>query len=317
MKIQIKKAITNYWNKWIKKRSPIQNPQIFTSNNIYILPSGFGIVFGLLVICLLIGAINYQVSTVFLMTFLLGAVGLISAWEAHANLKEISIKLLSIEDVQQGKPAQVLLLIQGNDKIRYSLEFQIKGYEKQRVEKIPLEGTQFILPLETTTRGFFSLPRIVLSSLFPFGIFRVWGYAFFDKGYYVYPEPVSPNYWPPLSSFLNKKKEDFHGDNEFYEVKQVENPWVQPNLIAWKLAAKGQGWYQKIMDTQEGEYYFFKLNDSQATHLEEKLQHLSYWIQNAELMGLRYGLELGSNKSPISNGPIHLRDCLRQLAVYQ
>jgi hypothetical protein len=39
------------------------------------------------------------------MTFLLAVIGLVSAWEAHANLKEISLKLISVEDTQQGKPA--------------------------------------------------------------------------------------------------------------------------------------------------------------------------------------------------------------------
>lgn len=45
----------------------------------------------------------------------------------------------------------------------------------------------------------------------------------------------------------NKRKTDSHGDNEYYDLKQVDNPWIQPNLIAWKIAAKGQGWYLKTM----------------------------------------------------------------------
>ena len=282
---QIKKRSRTYWNEWIKKRNPASNPQMFNANNVYILPSGFGWVYGLVLLTLFSGAINYQISTVFLMTFLLAIIGLVSAWEARANLKEISLKLISVKDAQQGKPAQLTLLIQSNNKIRYAFEFQIAKQTKQRLEKIPQEGLQFILPVETAVRGRFSLPPIVISSLYPFGIFRVWGYAHFEQYYYVYPEPLPPGFWPPHSANLENRKKYSPGDDELYELKQVENPWVQSNLIAWKIAAKGQGWYLKIMNHNDGEYYLFSLNDLPIMDLEKKLHHLSYWLQTAEANG--------------------------------
>ena len=317
MTTQIKKRAKNYWYQWIKKRNPASNPQIFNSNNLYILPSRFGWAYGLVLLTLFSGAINYQISTVFLMTFLLAVIGLVSAWEAHANLKELSVKLISIKDAQQGKPALVTLLLHSNNKIRFGLEFQVGKQATTRLEKIPLEGLQFIVPIETSLRGSFLLPPIIISSLFPFGIFRVWGYAHFDKHYYVYPEPISPNFWPPSSANQNKKKKDIPGDEELYDLKQVENPWVQPNLIAWKIAAKGQGWYLKTMSNNEGNYWLFSLNDLPAVDVELKLQYLSYWLQIAEENGYIYSLELTKVPSQFSQGEEHLQYCLRQLALYQ
>ena len=314
---QIKASSINYWNQWIRKRSPASNPQTFNSKNVYILPSGFGWIYGLVLLTLFSGAINYQISTVFLMTFLLAVIGLVSAWEAHANLKEISIKLIAIEDAQQDKPAQLTLLIQSNNKVRYGLEFQIAKQSSQRLEKIPLEGLQLILPIETTKRGRFSLPPIVISSLFPFGIFHVWGYAHFDNHYYVYPAPLSPGFWPPHSANPEKRKKDATGEDELYELKQVENPWAQPNLIAWKIAAKGQGWYLKTMSNNEGEYYLFSLNSLPKMDIEKRLQHLSYWLQTAESNGFLYSLELEKKSTSFSHGTQHLQYCLRQLALYQ
>lgn len=317
MSISIKKQCMHYWNEWIKKRNPVTNPQIVTSNKIYILPSRFGWAFGLVLLTLFSGAINYQISTVFLMTFLLAVIGLISAWEAHANLKDLSIKCISIDDVQQGKAAQLHLLIQSNHKIRYGLEFRLGNQSPHRLEKIPLEDLLFILPVETTSRGCFILPRIKISSFFPFGIFRVWCYAHFDTSYYVYPEPVSPEFWPPRIASPETCKKDTLGDDELYELKQVENPWIQPNLIAWKIAAKGQGWYLKTLNNNEGEYCLFRLNDLPAVPLETRLQHLSYWLQTAELKGLYYGLELDNSSTSFAHGTAHLQHCLRQLASYQ
>lgn len=314
---QVKIKSKNYWNQWINNRTPLTNPQILGSNNVYILPSGLGWIYGLIVLTLCSGAINYQISTLFLMTFLMAVIGLTSAWEAHSNLKDLSIQLISVEDTPQGKPAQVTLLIKPNTKTRFGVVFQIANQPVTRIEKIPPEGMQFILPVETTKRGCFALPRIKISSLYPFGIFKVWGYARFDLHYYVYPSALPPDFWPPPVSNQQGKRKNAQGDEEFFDLKQVENPWVQPNLIAWKIAAKGQGWYLKTRDNTEEDYWQFKLNDLPMEPIEIKLQNLCYWLLTAEQNGLVYSLDLTQNATPFSRGEHHLRHCLRQLALFK
>jgi uncharacterized protein (DUF58 family) len=314
---QITMKLNRYWGRWVRKRNPLGNPQTLNSRNLYILPSGFGWAYGLVVITLFFGAINYQISTMFFMTFILAIIGLISAWEAHANLKYLSFQFIAIEDAQQGTPAKITLFIQANTKIRFGFEFHIASQAKTRLEIIPPEGLQFIVPVETATRGYFSLPPIVISSRFPFGIFRVWSYAYFDEHYYVYPQAVNPGFWPDPSLDLDINKKYALGDEEFYDLKQVENPWAAPNLIAWRIAAKGQGWYLKTMDSNEVDYWLFKLNDLPSKNLELRLQHLSYWLQTAELNGQIYGLELTASQTQFSRGKAHLQHCLRQLALYQ
>lgn len=71
----------------------------------------------------------------FLMSFILALVGFISAWEAHANLKGLSIKLVSVEDTYEGTPAQVSLLIQSNNRMRFGLDFRLNNQSVTRLEK--------------------------------------------------------------------------------------------------------------------------------------------------------------------------------------
>lgn len=132
---QIKTKVMAYWEEWIAKRISKTNPQILGSQNIYIIPSGFGWAYGVVVLSLFSGAINYQVSTVFLMSFILAIVGFISAWEAHANLKGLSIKLVSVEDTYEGTPAQVSLLIQSNNRMHFGLDFRLNNQSVTRLEK--------------------------------------------------------------------------------------------------------------------------------------------------------------------------------------
>lgn len=310
-------GIKKFWDLWTSKRSRYGDPQSLTSKTIYILPSKFGWAYGFVLLTLFTGAINYQISTVFLMTFLLVIVSLVSAWESHENLKNLSIKFISLDDAQQGTPALLTLFIHASSRIRLGCEFQIGTQPPIRLETIPAEGLQFIVPIETSQRGCFPLPRITISSFFPFGIFKVWGYAYFNELYFVYPKPINPGFWPPPHSNENNKRKDTPGEEEFYDLKQVDNPWFQPNLIAWKIAAKNQGWYIKRQDSSEGDYWLFKLNDLPIKDLESQLEHLSYWLQTAESNGYLYGLSIAQSQTELTRGVEHLQHCLRQLALYQ
>lgn len=312
-----KLKFTQRWDKWARRRHSPGNPQVIDARNLYILPSGFGIAYGAVVIMLLVGAINYQINTIFLMTFLLAIIGMVSAYEAHGNLLNLTFQFVTVEDAAQGTPAKLSLMVRANTKNRFGVSVRVAGQTETRLEHIPLEGLQFTLPIATTSRGYFQLPLIVITSVFPYGIFRVWGYLYFDEHYYVYPLPVDPGFWPEPSLDPNKKSKHVAGDEEVYDFKKVENPWVEPKLISWKLAAKGQGWYLKRMSSNEVDYWLFKLSDLPYEDIESKLQHLCYWLQTAESNGLIYGLALPDSTTPYSCGKAHLQSCLRLLALYQ
>lgn len=316
MIIPFPKNFNYYWEQWTKKRNRLGNPQTLTSRNLYILPSGFGWAYGLVVLSLFVAGINSQINTIFLMTFLLMIIGLISMLETHANLKNLTITFKFIKDAFQNAPAKLNLSLQSNNKIRFGVEFTIASQPNTRAEKIPLEGFDVVVPIETPKRGHFPLPRITISSFYPFGIFRVWSYLYFEAYYYVYPQPVDPGFWPKPYTISDIKQKQVSGDEEFYELKQVENPWIEPKLIHWKIAAKGQGWYLKTMDSHASDYWLFKLDELPAKDLEVKLQNLSFWLQSAEATGLTYGLELKEIQTSFSRGAEHLQHCLRQLALY-
>jgi uncharacterized protein (DUF58 family) len=313
---RLKQKIEAYGKTWFNKRNPKGNPQCLTSHNVYILPAPFGVVYGIVLITLFTGAINYQISAVFLMTFLLGVIGLVSAWQTHANLKDISIQLISIKDAELGSPALVTLLIKPNQKVRFNLEIYITKHDKVHLATIPIDEQQIILPIRTDKRGYFPLPRITLASSYPFGLFCAWGYVYYDQHYHVYPQSLSPGFWPEPTSLMNPGQHDKQGHEDFYDLKAVNTPWAQPNRIAWKIAAKNQGWYLKMMESSDGDFWVFKLSDLPAQDIEINLQHLSYWLQEAEVSGDLYALELNQILIPINHGEYHLRQCLQQLAKF-
>jgi uncharacterized protein (DUF58 family) len=304
------------WDIWVKRRNSPGNPQIIDTRNLYILPSAFGWAYGVLVFLLLIGAINYQNNMIFLMTFLLAIIGMVSACEAHGNILNLSLKFIAVEDTNQGLPARLTLLVHADKKKRFGIGFNIALQPEIRLEKISHESIKVTIPIATPSRGCFSLPPIIISSIFPFGIFRVWSYAYFDEHYYVYPQPIDPGFWPEPYTDSNGERKRVSGDEEIYDLKQVENPWLEPKLIAWKIAARGQGWYLKKMNSPQVDQWLFKLNDLPSGDIERTLQHLSYWLQTAEESGLIYALELAGSSTEFARGKEHLQACLRKLALY-
>ena len=312
----MKDKLHQYWSGWVRQRAIAVNPQRLSAGNLYILPSGFGIAFGVVLLTLFLCAINYQVSSVFFLTFLLAVVGMVSAWQAHFNLKGLSVNCLSIEDAHQDEAVKVVLLVTVEQRLRYVVGYHFFQQEALMLPRLDTNGTQITLYLPAKGRGCFQLPRITFYSYFPLSLFRVWGYIYFDANYYVYPSSVSPGFWPQSSIESGGGTSLRVGDEELYELKQVINPWEQSSRIAWKIAARGQGWYLKTMVSSEGNYWLFRIKDLPIANIETNLQQLCYWLQAAEKAGYFYGLELKGIRTEVSQGASHLTHCLRQLAIY-
>ena len=141
---------------------------------------------------------------------------------------------------------------------------------------------------------------------------------YFNMDYYVYPQGVSAGFWPENYGDQSQQQHSGHfsGDDELYELKSVASPWAQASHIAWKISARGQGWYLKTMTVSSGENWIFRIEDLAGGDIELNLQQLSYWIQTAEQEGHLYGLELNGERIEISHGKHHMAYCLRQLASY-
>ncbi len=314
--LSLKTTINHYWSRWVQQRALAVNPQRFDSGNLYIFPSLFGFAYAVVLLTLFLCAINYQVSSVFFLTFLLAVVGMMSAWEAHFNLKGLSVHCLAIEDAYQYDAVKVVLSLTLESRSCYALEFHFVDEGTLTLEKLNPQGSQVSLTLPAKERGYFQLPRLTFYSYFPLGLFRVWGYIYFDASYYVYPASLSPGFWPKSGLTAGNTSSKISGNEEIYELKQVINPWAQPSRIAWKIAARGQGWYLKTMVSLEGNYWLFRIQDLSSPNLELNLQHLCYWLQIAEQRSYFYGLELKGMSTRLSQGPHHLTLCLRQLATY-
>ncbi len=308
----MKKYFQDKWQQWLTRKHP---PMPFVTLNrhvIYVLPSKFGSLFFLVIISLFVGSVNYQLSGGFFLTFLLVTIVMLSAWIGHQNINGLRFIAKPVKDSATHQLCQIPIQISHKKSSCFSINLIINGRNK-RWET--LESDQIIhMPCSFLERGYHQVPRIRVETRFPFGLFVIWSYLTFDTHVYVYPKPKAPGFWPEPAYSANQQSMS-DGDEEFYTLKQSENPWKQPSRISWTTAAKGYGWYEKQFSMPLKTLYFFSTQQVSRFPLEEGLRFISFWLIESEKRGFDYVFQRQPFNTA-SHGPHHLTNQLRQVAIY-
>ncbi len=90
---------------------PVDAPLCLDRRRIYILPSRAGLGFALLLLVMLIGAINYDNSLAYLLTFLLAGISVVTLLHTYRGLPGLCLRLGQPAAVFSGEPARVPLWV--------------------------------------------------------------------------------------------------------------------------------------------------------------------------------------------------------------
>jgi uncharacterized protein (DUF58 family) len=163
----MKSRVRKRWQRWINQRIPRRDHQVFSQRNIFILPTGAGVVFGFLLLIMLITAINYQNSLIYLLTFLLGAVFVAAMHQTHRNLAGLELIMLG---GGEGFPGEALRFrvraeVKGHDALAISLVCDDVRVDQQHVfQGKPADLSLSMVP---SGRGYFRPDRIRVEPGFP------------------------------------------------------------------------------------------------------------------------------------------------------
>lgn len=287
------------------------------SRRLYILPTRDGLVFGTLLIALLIGAMNYQLSLAYLFTFLLGGIGLVGLIHTHRNLNGLSLRAGHVAPVFAGNAAHfVLHLDNPSDNARYRLRIEHTDAETACADVPAQDSAELALSLAQPRRGFHRPGRFALSTTYPLGLFRCWTVLELDWGVLVYPRPAADNLPLPSGGGADQGgRSSRSGDEEFDGLREYR-PGDSPKRIAWQTLAREQPPATKQFATPVSRGLWFDLVDTPGSGIEAKLSRLTRWLLDAEAAGLNYGLRLPSRGFGPARGEAHLRACLEALARF-
>jgi len=263
---------------------------------VYIMPTRHGAVFGLMLFAMALGAINYNNSMAYVLTFLLSSLSLVTLLHTCRNLAGILINQAPASPVFAGELAKFPLVLDNrNGQLRLSISF-IKTKKKWRLltdvltstgNEVPIAScdvgaktfNRVDLPVKAGQRGLLYAGRIKVFTTFPLGLFK-------------------------------SGTDDFIGFRNYRAGDSIKD-------IAWKAYAQQKGLFVKRFSGSGAEKLHLSWDDvSTLPYLETRLSQLCLWIIEAESQSLQYSLELPGVFIDTDRGEEHQHHCLSVLSLY-
>src|SRR5258707_2241900 len=189
----------NFFQWVFGKHAPEPGVVFLSQRRVYILPTRHGLTFGLAVILMLIGSINYNLSLGYVLTFLLAGLGIVWIVHAFRNVAHLYVSAGRVAPVFAGDTAQFELVFENkSDFDRHSIDLSCRG-SRVTCNAPAHQLCSAALPVKAEKRGWQQLERVTVDTRFPLGLMRAWSYVQPDMRALVYPRPDSATLPPEHS----------------------------------------------------------------------------------------------------------------------
>ena len=299
---------------WVRPRTPEALPVMLDRRRIYVLPTGFGLFFALLLGAMTLGALNYNNNPALLLVLLLFGAAQTSLLAAHLQLSGLQFTALSAEPVAAGTP---LLL---------RLHARAFGGRERRGLRIDEDDVAAILSLDsgagvaefalpTARRGWLDVPRLRISTTRPLGLVRAWAYVWPEQPLLVYPAPEP--HGPPLPEGQGEAAQArLHPLGDDVHHLRAYRRGDPHRTIAWKPSARHGNLLVREYEQPLAADIVLDWRTLAALDYEARIRRLARWVDEAERDGRRYRLDLpGHPALGPGQGQAHRHACLRALAL--
>ena len=297
-------ALTRY-------RRPESLPIELHRQRIYIVPTGFGLGFSILLLVMLVGALNYANNAALLLTCLLGAASAASMLVAFRNLDGLRLGYIRAGHAVAGQRLELTLAFDSR-RPRNAVRVDLGD----RTFAFALDGrvtAQVKLALPTVQRGWLPLPRIRVWTRWPLGLFRAWSWLHPEQSVLVWPraEAAGP---PPHARADDARHLRLHRGDELAALRDYRAGDPQRH-IAWKASARQENLLVKDFEQPQSRPQW-QLDWRQLGGLdhEARIARLARWLNEAQAQRGHYSLWLPGNEIPGGSGPLHYAHCMSALA---
>lgn len=294
-------------------------PITLRHERIYILPTKRGLAFIMVIMVMLLASMNYGLNLGYALSFMM--IGLFASCllSTYLNIARLRLLSASATDTFANEPIEFCVTLeQGRQTTRHSISLSAEGAHDQ-IDTTAGNSNKAVLRIPGRERGVAELGRITLSSDFPLGLWRGWGYVHTPVTAYVYPMPEKPA--PELvsqNSGPGGNTSRLLGEQEYKQLKRYQKT-DSPGSVAWKQVAKGGDWYSKEFEPEQtNKVTSIKWTDTSAyASAEQRLSTMCARILIARAENLSYGLELPGISVSAKSGQEHAKNCLRLLATFR
>ena len=303
---------------WARKRQGIDPESVrLSAGRTYILPTGVGLIYALMSFAMLMGSMNYNNNLSFVLTFLLIGLGFVAMHQCQRNLVGLEVHFAGVDPVFAGQAAQFRIAVTNHSKHpRHRIRLYLDAAVSRIHDLEPGESKIFLLPVPTQRRGWISLTRYGVRTLFPFELFQSWAWLHMDLRGLVYPKAADVAPTPPPSQMaLGHRQHDARGEEDFAGLRRF-NIGDSPRHVAWKAYARSGQLLSKRFAGADTSTQWFDFSELNVSDLEESLSILTRWIVDADRTREDYGLRMPGVSIAPSHGEAHRNRCLEALALF-
>lgn len=274
---------------------PLAPPQ----RRIYILPSRFGLLYGLATLFLLLGALNYNNNPAILLGLLLGSAALASSVLTVRHLAGLRLVAFQAGPAHAGQAQACTLVLEPAPGRRRPARGEVMlRHGQSRSRALPEADGRIHLHWHwpSQRRGRRAPGRLRLASEYPLGLFRAWCDLEPDIDAVVYPalETPTPD-WPDQPHGQDGLPQRRQGTPEEWFALREFQRGDGLSQIAWKASARHDRWLvNELHAGQQTPALEFSLD--QVAHLEREhgIQRLAAWVVAADAGRQPWQLHLGA-----------------------
>lgn len=310
---------------WLQSRLPKNDTQLLTQNNIYILPTKAGWMFGVTLLVLLLASINYQLNLGYVLTFLLAGSGLVSMHITHATLRGLTLHLRPPQPSHAGASAPLELVLTSPGTVRFGIGLRMLEADPSTLvwTDVPAGGQSVArVGWVPSSRGRHPVPTLSAETRFPLGLFRAWTVWRPESTVLVFPAvEVDPPPLPaarPITGGPSSTRSSDGGEVEGVRTYRRGDPM---KLVAWKKAAQaletGAELVSRDTSASTRRELWIDWDAAAGLGVEERLSRLAAWALAAERAGADFGLRLPGHDVAPAGGEAQRRTCLEAMALWQ
>lgn len=303
----------------IKARIPKNSRITLNRKQIYIFPTKFGFIYVGVCFVLLVMAINFENSLVYILLFWLMSIFVSTMILTWKNLDKLHISGGGSQPVFAEDDATFTINVESLKRGHHALWLCTKD-SNFFVDCPAKQNIPAYLFVPETVRGRVRLPRVTIETTYPLGIFKAWSYVDLDQSTLCYPRPIEAvmQYTSPVDvegEFFENSETKIRGVDNFDELKNYEMG-DSISRIDWKAYAKGHGLLVKNFTQQASQEVWLNEQDFVGS-LEMRLSNVCYWVLELSKENRRFGLILGNEVIEPDQTDQHVKQCLEALALYR
>lgn len=307
--------LRNWFDGWIRRRGQSRPPMSLSYRQIFILPTRFGWVLGVIMFAMLMGSLNFNNNLGLLTTFIVAGLAHNAMLMAFLNLRGLSVRHCAAAPVFAGQNL-VLRVTLANDARRRRIGLELR--QDDRLSRFALdtdESREVDIEVPTRRRGWLRPDKFRLQTSHPLGLFEAWSWFWPERDLLVWPQPASPA--PPLPESAGRQQDNASisepdGD-DFFSLRA----WREGDplhLIAWKQSQRHQALLSREFRRELSDRLSLDFEHTPGRNAEERISILAAWVLQAERGRREWTLALPGKTIGPGSGTGHRDDCLRALA---